>query len=242
MRISCAKACPGCIYIRQKLKEGRAVNMYTSIDLSALREKKGLPRGPAGSFRLPDRWTIFMGVVYLAGILIGTKAMSLAPEELRNGMLTIFSEQLTARSAQTLQQTVFSGLLQSAVPLVLLFLMGFCALAAPFIPAVLLFEGMGYGVSVAAMLEYTAQQNVSVWLGLLLLVPFALGCALIWISFSADALKISLQCWRILCAGNTEEPLILGQYSRRFFWSLGMAVLLSAANGVWVQLLASRIG
>ena len=218
------------------------MNMYTSIDLSALREKKKLAGRPKGTFQLPDRWTMLMGLVYLTGALIGTKAMALAPEELRSGMMTIFSEQLAARSAQTLQQTVFSALLQSAVPLIILFLMGFCALAAPFIPAVLLFEGMGYGVSVSAMLGYAAQQEASIWSGLLLLVPFALGCALIWISFSATALKMSMKCWKILCAGNTEEALALGQYGRRLFTSLGTAVLLSAANGVWVQLLAARIG
>ncbi|MBS5634534.1 MAG: hypothetical protein KHW56_07905 [Clostridiales bacterium] len=183
-----------------------------------------------------------MGISYLLGILLGTKAMELAPENLQSGMLTIFSEHLAARTSQTLQQAVLSAFWQAAVPLTLLFLLGFCALALPLFPAVLLFEGMGYGVSVSAMLEYTTQNGISAFMGMLFLAPFILCCALIWVRFGAEAMKLSLQCWKILCAGNTGEPLALSQYCRKFFCSLGAAVLLAAANGVWVQLLASRMG
>ncbi len=92
------------------------------------------------------------------------------------------------------------------------------------------------------MLEYTTQNGISAFMGMLFLTPFILCCALIWVRFGAEAMKLSLQCWKILCAGNTGEPLALSQYCRKFFCSLGAAVLLAAANGVWVQLLASRMG
>lgn len=218
------------------------MNMYTSVDLSALRGKKPFTGRSGGQAHLPDRWTILLGISYLLGILLGTKAMELAPENLQSGMLTIFSEHLAARTSQTLQQAVLSAFWQAAVPLTLLFLLGFCALALPLFPAVLLFEGMGYGVSVSAMLEYTTQNGISVFMGILFLAPFILCCALIWVRFGAEAMKLSLQCWKILCAGNTGEPLALSQYCRKCFCSLGAAVLLAAANGVWVQLLASRMG
>ena len=71
--------------------------MYTSVDLSALRGKKPFTGKSGGQAHLPDRWTILLGVSYLLGILLGTKAMELAPENLQSGMLTIFSEHLAAR-------------------------------------------------------------------------------------------------------------------------------------------------
>ena len=83
--------------------------MYTSVDLSALRGKKPFTGRSGGQAHLPDRWTILLGVSYLLGILLGTKAMELAPENLQSGMLTIFSEYLAARTSQTLQQAVLSA-------------------------------------------------------------------------------------------------------------------------------------
>ena len=52
--------------------------MYTSVDLSALRGKKPFTGRSGGQAHLPDRWTILLGVSYLLGILLGTKAMELA--------------------------------------------------------------------------------------------------------------------------------------------------------------------
>lgn len=89
--------------------------MYTSVDLSALRGKKPFTGRSGGQAHLPDRWTILLGVSYLLGILLGTKAMELAPENLQSGMLTIFSEHLAARTSQTLQQAVLSAFWQAAV-------------------------------------------------------------------------------------------------------------------------------
>lgn len=92
------------------------MNMYTSVDLSALRGKKPFTGRSGGQAHLPDRWTILLGVSYLLGILLGTKAMELAPENLQSGMLTIFSEHLAARTSQTLQQAVLSAFWQAGSP------------------------------------------------------------------------------------------------------------------------------
>ena len=48
------------------------MNMYTSVDLSALRGKKPFTGKSGGQAHLPDRWTILLGVSYLLGILLGT--------------------------------------------------------------------------------------------------------------------------------------------------------------------------
>lgn len=90
--------------------------MYTSVDLSALRGKKPFTGRSGGQAHLPDRWMVLLGVSYLLGILLGTKAMELAPENLQSGMLTIFSEHLAARTSQTLQQAVLSAFWQAGSP------------------------------------------------------------------------------------------------------------------------------
>ena len=213
--------------------------MYTSVDLSALHEKKRFTEKTESHIFRPQGWLLLLAGCYLIGIFLGCRVLRLAPDELLHGMKAVFSEHLAIRTAQTLRQLVISSFWQAMIPLLMLFLLGFCALALPVFPIMMGFEGMGYGALISAALETAAETGSPGFRATLVFAPFLLCCALLWIGFGTIAVKQSLLCWKVLYGGNTSQLPELGLYCRKFISYAGASLLLAATNGVWVQVISS---
>ena len=171
--------------------------MYTSVDLSALHEKKRFTEKTESHIFRPQGWLLLLAGCYLIGIFLGCRVLRLAPDELLHGMKAVFSEHLAIRTAQTLRQLVISSFWQAMIPLLMLFLLGFCALALPVFPIMMGFEGMGYGVLISAALETAAETGSPGFRATLVFAPFLLCCALLWNNCSkAESTLLESPLWR----------------------------------------------
>ena len=64
--------------------------MYTSVDLSALHEKKRFTEKTESHIFRPHGWLLLLAGCYLIGIFLGCRVLRLAPDELLHGMKAVF--------------------------------------------------------------------------------------------------------------------------------------------------------
>ena len=216
--------------------------MYTSIDLSTLRDPnfKSSP-SPKPSHRAEKsfigRWEVCFAICYLAGAVFGAYLTRDLPAEFNDGLITIFSNFLQARADQSLRQTVVFSLGQIIFPLGFLFFLGFCAISLPFYPVTFFFMGLGSGVSLAAAVAEDAAGNLALWKALLIMAPFAIGCALVAIVAAGCSIRLSLQCIRQLQGTGGGKALNIAAYLREFGELLLVGCFLACCNGLLTQLL-----
>ena len=214
--------------------------MYTKIDLSGLsnfHSRKLRHRSQFGRMQMPDRCLILLAICYLLGVFLGVRAIDYLSTDLKGGIVAIFSNFMEIRAEQTLQQTAVSSFLQNFVLIAILFLLGFCAISLPLIPCVVLFKGMGYGVTVSAMLEYGNNGISLLRLGLLI-VPFAVVSALIVLAAAKQAVHLSIGCYRTLRDGKGERDMGIAEYCRVFFVLILCIAFSSAADALLYSLFA----
>ena len=216
--------------------------MYTSIDLSALRDSSSKPTPSAklplrGEQSSIGRWEICFAICYLAGAVLGAYWARDLTEGLSEGLTTIYSNFLQARADQSLRQTVLISWGQVVLPLGIFFFLGFCAISLPLYPVMIFLMGLGYGVSLAAAVAETVSGSLVLWKTLLILAPFAIGCGLIAVIAAGQSIRLSLQCARQLQGASGGKALNIAVYLRKLGKLLLAGSLLACCNGILSHLL-----
>ena len=217
--------------------------MYSKIDLSNFNRLKG-PRWKQRlrlmMAQLPDRWLIVLGICYLAGAFIGVRAIEQFAPDIREGIVSIFGNFMEIRAEQSLKETAVSSFMQNFYLIAILFLLGFCAISLPFIPLIVLFKGMGYGVTMSALLEYGAKGGNLLLLALLI-VPFSIASACIVVVAAKQSARLSVFCFRALRDGRGDREMGVDQYCRTFFLLVLYVAFFAAADALIYSLLAPGI-
>lgn len=89
--------------------------------------------------------------VFLAGILIGTCLVRANADGWNGFIRELFTGFASARSHQSFAETFWYAFGSSALFLGLIFLSGFCAVGSPFVFLILLFRGVGYGLTAGSV-------------------------------------------------------------------------------------------
>lgn len=167
-----------------------------------------------------------LGLLYLLGVWVGTRIIPSLDPTLAESLTAILGGFVKGRSGQPIESTMLSAFTASFWPLLLLFVCGFCAIAAPLILFLPFFKGLGFGLTAASMLGIYGTAAVP-YLGLLLL-PNAVCGALVIVLGCHQSFRLSLFFLSLLRGerGEGETPTIT-TYCLRFL--LLTAVLLAGA-------------
>lgn len=112
-------------------------------------------------------------LLMVAGVLIGTLAFSFIKTGTLRDLNLVGNDYLTMRENGGYVEILYSSLLNSSMLIVLLFLLGFCAIAQPAAILVPVYKGMGFGVTIA---QIYSENGIS---GFFTAVIMILPCALI---------------------------------------------------------------
>ena len=112
-------------------------------------------------------------LLMVIGVLIGTLAFSFIKTSTLSDLNLIENDYLSMRENGEYVKILYSSLLNSSMLIVVLFLLGFCAVAQPVSVLVPVYKGMGFGVTIA---QIYSENGVNGFFSAIILI---LPCALI---------------------------------------------------------------
>lgn len=112
-------------------------------------------------------------LLMVIGVLIGTLAFSFIKTSTLSDLNLIENDYLSMRENGEYVKILYSSLLNSSTLLVVLFLLGFCAIAQPVSVLIPVYKGMGFGVTIA---QIYSENGVNGFFSAFILI---LPCALI---------------------------------------------------------------
>ena len=130
-----------------------------------------------------------LAVLFLIGVLLGAcliRANGDSWKEFIRQMVAGFSD---GRSTQTIAETFSQSLTGSSVFLLAVFLCGFCAIGQPLVCLILLFRGMGYGLTAGGV--YSVYGISGMGYVALLLLPNCILTAMILLRAGQSAFRFS---------------------------------------------------
>ncbi len=112
-------------------------------------------------------------LLMIAGVLIGTLAFSFIKTSTLSDLNLIENDYLSMRENGGYVKILYSSLLNSSTLIIVLFLLGFCAIAQPVSVLIPVYKGMGFGVTIA---QIYSENGVNGFFSAIILI---LPCALI---------------------------------------------------------------
>lgn len=112
-------------------------------------------------------------LLMVIGVLIGTLAFSFIKTSTLSDLNLIENDYLSMRENGEYVKILYSSLLNSSTLIIVLFLLGFCAIAQPVSVLIPVYKGMGFGVTIA---QIYSENGVNGFFSAIILI---LPCALI---------------------------------------------------------------
>lgn len=112
-------------------------------------------------------------LLMISGVLIGTLAFSFIKTSTLSDLNLIENDYLSMRENGGYVKILYSSLLNSSTLIIVLFLLGFCAIAQPVSVLIPVYKGMGFGVTIA---QIYSENGVNGFFSAIILI---LPCALI---------------------------------------------------------------
>lgn len=111
-------------------------------------------------------------LLMIAGVLIGTLAFSFIKTSTLSDLNLVENDYLSMRENGGYIKILYSSLLNSSLLIVVLFLLGFCAIAQPIVLLVPIYKGLGFGATIAQI--YSENGLNGFFTALILILPCAL--------------------------------------------------------------------
>ncbi len=111
-------------------------------------------------------------LLMLAGVLIGTLAFSFIKTSTLSDLKLVENDYLTMRENGGYIKILYSSLLNSSLLIIVLFILGFCAIAQPVSLIVPVYKGLGFGATIAKI--YSENGFHGFFAALVLILPCAL--------------------------------------------------------------------
>lgn len=111
-------------------------------------------------------------LLMIAGVLIGTLAFSFIKTSTLSDLNLVENDYLSMRENGGYIKILYSSLLNSSLLIIVLFLLGFCAIAQPVAVLVPVYKGLGFGATIAQI--YSENGFHGFFMALILILPCAL--------------------------------------------------------------------
>lgn len=183
---------------------------------------------------------VFLGLIFIAGIILGTHMLTGSNNELINTIKEITGNFITIRSRQDINTTLMTTFVSSVGLLVVVFLCGFSAVAIPFILFVPFLKGISFGLTAGGIISSLGGSGVLVT-GLLL-IPNTIISIVIVMYGAKNALALSKQLFMFLLKGEkTGEEISVQLYCFRFLFYAGVLAIGAGIESILFKLLLQFI-
>ena len=180
--------------------------------------------------------TTVLAALFLAGVAYGAALVRHLDGDTVKVMDSITRGFLLGRAVDGFWKICFRALVSGTVLLAGVFLCGFSAAGQPFAVFLLLFRGVGLGISTGYFYSQMGGKGVLLAMGMLLPSGALAGYALLLAC--REALKLSCQFFRAMTAGTVMGVRTFRVYGVKFLILLGMEMGAALLDGVCARVLA----
>lgn len=149
---------------------------------------------------------LLLGGLFLAGAVIGIRLFYGDDGQLQQIMESLFGTQTQVAQYNGFLPDFFTSLWGNGVLLGILFLCGFCAISQPAVLFVLLFKGLGFGLTGAFLYSYGEKSSVLYYI--LVLLPETIISVILLVGATKESLRFTLRFVQVILPGigqNAEE-------------------------------------
>ncbi len=182
---------------------------------------------------------LLLGGVFLMGTVLGVRLLYGDGGQLRQIMESLFGAQTEIAQYQGFLPDFFTALWGTGVLLGILFLCGFCAIGQPAILFVLLFKGLGFGLTGAFL--YSCGDKGAVLYYVLVLLPETIGAVILLVAAAKEAIGFTLTFAQVVLPslGSTNQGVSLKIYIARFVLFFILVVVVAFLTAVIKMLYAA---
>lgn len=179
---------------------------------------------------------VFLGLIFIAGIILGTNMLTGSNSEIINTIKDITGNFISIRSQQDVNTTLMTTFISSVGLLAVVFLSGFSAVAIPLILFVPFLKGISFGLTAGGIISSLGGSGVLVT-GLLL-IPNTIISIVIIMYGAKNALALSKQLFMFLVKGEkTGEEISIQFYCFKFLFYAGVLAIGAAIESILFKLL-----
>lgn len=159
------------------------------MELTKKTERKSRYKKDLLEYTKKNNTVIILGITFIAGVMLGSCILNMAGSEVLELVLSLNRDFLSSRQDNSFAANFYSALVSSAVFVVPLFLLGFCAIAQPAEVLTPFFKGLGVGLSVSSI-YYVNGFKAAWFIAVYILIPTVLN-AVIVIICAKESLRMS---------------------------------------------------
>lgn len=148
------------------------------------------------------------------GVLIGTLAFSFLKTSTLSDLNLVNNNYLSMRENGGYVEILYSSLLNSSLLIIVLFLMGFCAIAQPAAVLVPIYKGLGFGVTIAQI--YSKNGLNGFLTALILILPCALVSSYALFIAVRESMKMSNRFFSQAFLDKRSESTSINEYVRLY--------------------------
>ncbi len=153
-------------------------------------------------------------LLMIIGVLIGTLAFSFLKTSTLSDLNLVNNDYLSMRENGDYIEILYSSLLNSSVLIILLFLLGFCAIAQPAAVLVPVYKGLGFGVTIAQI--YSKNGFNGFFTAFLLILPCALVSSYALFIAVRESIKMSNRFFSQAFLDKRSESTSINEYVRLY--------------------------
>lgn len=132
---------------------------------------------------------LILGIAFLVGIFFGSEIITAASGRTKDMLISILGLKTNITGQTAFNGAVASAFLSQIMLLVIIFVMGLCAIGQPFIVLVLIYQGLGFGF--IASYCYGIGSRAEIAYLLLVVTPRMLISVILLIIAAGESLKMS---------------------------------------------------
>ncbi|MEM1483962.1 stage II sporulation protein M [Oscillospiraceae bacterium PP1C4] len=177
-----------------------------------------------------------LGILFLAGVLIGTLLVSNASQETVETLKIILGGYIEHRQTQLFSNIVTSTFFSIFFSLIILFFCGFCTISQLLILAVPLFKGLGYGFSIGTL--YAQYGTSAIQYVLCLILPTMFFSTLLLLTACRASLLLSITLFRSTLINNSSnnpketDRYRIKRYCVKYIAFTAICLLISLADAI----------
>lgn len=153
-------------------------------------------------------------LLMVVGVLIGTLAFSFLKTSTLSDLNLVNNDYLSMRENGGYVEILYSSLLNSSLLIIVLFLMGFCAIAQPAAVLVPIYKGLGFGVTIAQI--YSKNGLNGFLTAFILILPCALVSSYALFIAVRESMKMSNRFFSQAFLDKRSESTSINEYVRLY--------------------------
>ena len=186
-----------------------------------------------------NKLLILMTLFFLLGMILGTLTINASDSTIINRMSFLVSSYLDKRIKQPFFTTFCSSFFSVFIYMIITYFLGFCAISTPFIFFVLIFRGLGLGMSMGYLYAYYGIQGMLFCTVMILPTAVISTVILLFASRDAQRLSVAFSSSFLPSVKTSVTPQYIKKYTVKYFAFTVIIAISSLFDSILISVFGS---